>query len=110
MVYAPVFPVPFLARARMSRPNKAPGMAASCMGEGFSQPFSKIPIKSERDKQNSSKVLPLVAVTSEVLIRLSLAGIFNLAFQLPSSEAVTTVESEDVRELDSCFLQRKQTV
>ena len=31
-------PVPFLARARISRPDKAIGMACSWIGEGFSNP------------------------------------------------------------------------
>ena len=38
MAYAPVLPVPFFARARMSRPDSAIGMDASWMGDGFSQP------------------------------------------------------------------------
>ncbi len=38
MAYAPVFPVPFLALARMSRPDSAMGMEASWIGDGFSQP------------------------------------------------------------------------
>lgn len=40
IVKAAVFPVPFLALARMSRPDKATGILSSCMGEGFSNPFS----------------------------------------------------------------------
>ena len=60
IVYAPVFPVPFFALAKMSlrfdfkakleqrvaqthRPERAIGMLASWIGLGFSQPFSKIP-------------------------------------------------------------------
>ena len=37
---AAVLPVPFLARARMSRPVRAIGMLSSWMGEGRSKPFS----------------------------------------------------------------------
>jgi hypothetical protein len=37
---AAVLPVPFLARARMSRPVSAMGIDSSWMGEGFSKPFS----------------------------------------------------------------------
>ena len=37
---AAVLPVPFFARARMSRPVSAMGMDSSWMGLGFSKPFS----------------------------------------------------------------------
>merc|ERR1719315_763734 len=80
IVYAPVLPVPFLALARMSLPDRAMGMLASCMGLGFSQPFSNIPIKSSLFRQKSSNSLPLVSVTSVVFILLSLGGSFSWAF------------------------------
>ena len=48
MTKAAVLPVPFLARARMSRPVKAMGMDSSWMGEGCSNPASKIPMRSSR--------------------------------------------------------------
>jgi hypothetical protein len=40
MQKAAVLPVPFLARARMSRPVSAIGMLSSWMGLGASKPFS----------------------------------------------------------------------
>jgi len=40
MVKAAVLPVPFLARARMSRPVRAMGMDSSWMGDGLSKPCS----------------------------------------------------------------------
>ena len=40
MQKAAVLPVPFLARARMSRPVSAMGMDSSWMGLGASKPFS----------------------------------------------------------------------
>lgn len=61
---AAVFPVPFLARARMSLPVRATGMASSCIGDGFSKPASKMPINSSFSRQKSSKSRPFVAVTS----------------------------------------------
>eukprot|EP00964_Phaeocystis_antarctica_P066807 scaffold40430_cov65-Phaeocystis_antarctica.AAC.10 len=45
---AAVLPVPFLARARMSRPARAIGMLSSWMGEGRSKPASKMPISNSR--------------------------------------------------------------
>mmetsp|Transcript_12425 Transcript_12425/g.27924 ORF Transcript_12425/g.27924 Transcript_12425/m.27924 type:complete len:207 (-) Transcript_12425:84-704(-) len=48
IVNAPVLPVPFFARARMSRPTSATGMLSSWIGEGASHPFSKIPNSSSR--------------------------------------------------------------
>eukprot|EP01139_Manchomonas_bermudensis_P023783 Amastigsp_a841553_853.p3 type:complete len:107 gc:universal Amastigsp_a841553_853:529-209(-) len=48
MQYAAVFPVPFLARARRSRPASVAGMDSSWMGDGRSKPFSKMPIRSSR--------------------------------------------------------------
>ena len=39
MVNAAVLPVPFLARARMSRPVSAMGIDSSWMGEGRSNPL-----------------------------------------------------------------------
>lgn len=44
------------------------------MGDGFSHPFSKIPINKSRFKQKSSNSLPLVSVTSDVRFLLSLGG------------------------------------
>lgn len=110
--YAPVLPVPFLARAKISLPESAIGILASWIGEGFSQPFSNMPIRSSRFRQNSSNSLPRVSVTSYkkklrktvgnqsptntfqfpikkiltlVLTRLSFGGIFSFAFQPSSS-------------------------
>ena len=40
IVNAAVLPVPFLARARMSRPVSAMGMDSSWMGDGLSKPCS----------------------------------------------------------------------
>ena len=48
MTKAAVFPVPFFARARMSRPARAIGMLSSWMGEGRSKPASKMPISNSR--------------------------------------------------------------
>jgi|MDSX01.1.fsa_nt_gb hypothetical protein len=48
MMNAAVLPVPFLARARMSRPARAIGIASSWMGEGRSKPASNIPISNSR--------------------------------------------------------------
>lgn len=62
--YAPVLPVPFFARAKMSLPESAMGILASWIGDGFSHPFSKIPINNSRFRQNSSNSLPRVSVTS----------------------------------------------
>jgi hypothetical protein len=62
-------------------PDIAIGMLASCMGEGFSQPFSKMPINSSRFKQKSSKSLPFVSVTSVVLKRVSFFGNLSWLFQ-----------------------------
>ena len=56
-------------------------MEASWIGEGFSQPFSKMPIKSSRFRQKSSKSFPFVSVTSDVFLRQSLGGSFNWDFQ-----------------------------
>lgn len=61
---AAVFPVPFFARARTSRPAKAIGMVSSWIGEGFSNPASNMPIISSRLMTKSSKSRPLVFVTS----------------------------------------------
>ena len=66
MTNAAVFPVPFFARARISRLDNAIGIASSWIGEGFSNPASKIPIKSSRPRYMSSNSRPLVAVTSSV--------------------------------------------
>lgn len=57
-------PVPFFALARTSFPERAIGMEASWIGEGLSQPFSKIPINNSLFKQNSSKSFPFRSVTS----------------------------------------------
>ena len=48
MVNAAVLPVPFLARAKMSRPVSAIGMDSSWIGDGRSNPFSKMPMRSSR--------------------------------------------------------------
>lgn len=85
MEYAPVFPVPFLARARISLPLRATGMEASWIGDGLSHPFSKIPINKSRFKQKSSNSLPLVSVTSDVRFLLSLGGSTSWDFQDLSS-------------------------
>lgn len=61
---AAVFPVPFLARARISLPVRATGIASSWIGDGFSNPASKIPINRFRFSLKSSKSRPFVAVTS----------------------------------------------
>lgn len=44
----PAFHAP---RARMFRPASAMGIASSWMGDGFSKPFSKMPIKSSSCKK-----------------------------------------------------------
>lgn len=64
MTKAAVLPVPFLARARISRPVRATGMASSWMGEGFSKPASKIPMSKSRFKAKFSNSRPFVFVTS----------------------------------------------
>ncbi|CAN8014443.1 unnamed protein product [Ixodes persulcatus] len=73
----------------MSLPSRAMGMLASWMGEGFSQPFSKMPISSSRFRQKSSNSLPFVSVTdtslTEVFFLMSRGGITSFAFQPPSS-------------------------
>lgn len=74
MTKAAVLPVPFLARARISRFVRAMGMASSWMGDGFSNPASKIPIRSSRRRYMSSNSVPLVAVTSSVWGRISFGG------------------------------------
>lgn len=51
MTKAAVLPVPFFARARMSRPASAIGIDSSWMGEGRSKPASKMPISSSRFKK-----------------------------------------------------------
>lgn len=56
--------MPFLARARTSRPVNATGMASSWMGEGFSKPASKIPMSKSRFKAKFSNSRPFVFVTS----------------------------------------------
>ena len=48
MMNAAVLPVPPLARARMSRPARAIGIASSWMGEGRSKPASNISISNSR--------------------------------------------------------------
>ena len=48
MTKAAVFPVPFFARARMSRPARAIGMLSSWIGDGRSKPASKMPMRSSR--------------------------------------------------------------
>jgi hypothetical protein len=61
---AAVLPVPFLARARMSRPVKAIGIASSWIGEGESNPASKMPIRRLRWRNMFSHSRPFVARTS----------------------------------------------
>lgn len=61
---AAVFPVPFFARANMSRPCSATGMLSSWIGEGLSKPASKMPIIKSRESLKSSNSKPLVFVTS----------------------------------------------
>ena len=56
--------MPFFARAKMFLPVRAMGMPTSWIGDGVSQPFSKIPIRSSRFRQKSSKLVPFVSVTS----------------------------------------------
>lgn len=51
MTKAAVFPVPFFARARMSRPARAMGMDSSWIGDGRSKPASKMPMSSSRFKK-----------------------------------------------------------
>lgn len=51
MENAPVFPVPFFARARMLFPLSAAGIASSWMGDGFSKPISNIPSSKSRFKK-----------------------------------------------------------
>ena len=61
---AAVFPVPFFARANMSRPCRATGMLSSWIGEGLSKPASNMPIIKSRESLKSSNSKPLVLVTS----------------------------------------------
>ncbi|CAN7945278.1 unnamed protein product, partial [Ixodes pacificus] len=71
----------------MSLPSRAMGMLASWMGEGFSQPFSKMPISSSRFRQKSSNSLPFVSrdpSLTEVFFLMSRGGITSFAFQPPS--------------------------
>lgn len=64
MMNAAVLPVPFFARASMSRPVKATGIVSSCIGEGFSKPAACMPFNKSRLRTKSSNSRPLVAVTS----------------------------------------------
>lgn len=64
MTKAAVLPVPFFARARISRPVSATGIASSWIGEGFSNPASNMPINKSLLIEKSSNSRPLVAVTS----------------------------------------------
>ena len=61
---AAVFPVPFFARASMSRPVKATGIVSSWMGEGLSKPAPCIPFMRSRWITKSSHSRPFVFVTS----------------------------------------------
>ncbi|KAH3662543.1 hypothetical protein OGAPHI_005795 [Ogataea philodendri] len=87
---AAVLPVPFFALARMSLPMRATGIASSWMGDGFSKPASKIPIKSSLLRWNDSNVLPLVDSTSSVWGRPSFFGRLRLDFQ--SSDMIVILE------------------
>lgn len=99
-------------------------MLASWIGDGFSQPFSKIPIRSSRFKQNSSNSFPRVSVTSckakiqikhrifelnrqniretkrtLVLILWSFGGIFSFDFHpIPSSRSLKMYKFRLVKE------------
>lgn len=64
MTNAAVFPVPFFALARMSRPVSATGIVSSCIGDGLSKPASNMPLNSSCLIYKSSNSRPLVAVTS----------------------------------------------
>ena len=64
MIKAAVLPVPFFARASISRPVRATGIVSSWMGEGFSKPAAWIPLRRSRFRTKSSNSRPLVAVTS----------------------------------------------
>ena len=70
---AAVLPVPFFARARMSRPVRATGTLSSWIGDGFSKPASKMPIKRSLLRPKSSNSSPLVFVTSYIVEGLNLA-------------------------------------
>ena len=48
MAYAAVFPDPVRARARMSLPCKANGIAFSCIGNGLCQPSLATAYKQQR--------------------------------------------------------------
>ena len=65
---APVFPVPFLALASTFLPARAMGIVSSWIGEGISNPFSKIPLSRSIFRPKSSKATPFVAVTSVVRV------------------------------------------
>ena len=81
MTNAAVLPVPFFARARMSRFSSAIGIASSWMGEGLSNPASKMPMRSSLRRRISSNSVPFVAVTSSVCGRMSFGGGLSPAFQ-----------------------------
>lgn len=76
-----VLPVPFLALAKMSLPASAMGIDSSWIGDGFSNPASKMPINNTLFKLKSSNVFPLVVKTSSVCGLVSLAGTFSEDFQ-----------------------------
>ena len=81
MTNAAVLPVPFFARARMSRFARAFGIASSWIGEGRSNPASNIPMSNSRRRYISSQSVPLVAVTSSVCGLSSFGGARKPAFQ-----------------------------
>ena len=64
MTKAAVFPVPFFARARISRPVRATGIASSWIGDGRSKPASNIPMRRPRLRAKFSNSSPFVFVTS----------------------------------------------
>mmetsp|Transcript_35419 Transcript_35419/g.85719 ORF Transcript_35419/g.85719 Transcript_35419/m.85719 type:complete len:247 (-) Transcript_35419:423-1163(-) len=74
MMYAAVLPVPFLARAKTLRSCRMIGIASSWIGDGRSNPFSNIPMRSSRFKKKSSNSRPFVSVTSSVLYLVSFLG------------------------------------
>lgn len=70
MMKAAVLPVPFFARASMSRPVRATGIVASWMGEGLSNPAAWMPLRRSRLRRKSSKSRPFVFVTSYHTVQL----------------------------------------
>lgn len=105
MINAAVFPVPFFARAKISRPVRATGIVSSWIGEGFSKPASNMPIMSSRLMKKSSKSSPFVAVTSSVCCRESLGRETRPSFQFAPGVAGVTGEGFSLSlVLASCFV------